>query len=170
MLDATFFQYMFEGKTRGACWKKLMGHTDGGTHYYDSDVPVYRYADVLLMLAECENGLGAPDKCAAYINEVRKRAYGDKFEQHKYIAGDYADNEWAILQERDKEFVGEGSRWFDLLRLRDSNGKPFVFSVKAHYGSSLPILTEDKAYMMLWPVNVEVLNGDPEIKQTPGYE
>ena len=30
---------------------------------------------------------------------------------------------------------------------------------------SLPILTEDKAYMMLWPVNVEVLNGDPEIKQ-----
>ena len=61
-----------------------------------------------------------------------------------------ADNEWAILQERDKEFVGEGSRWFDLLRLRDSNGKPFVFSVKAHYGSSLPILTEDKAYMMLW--------------------
>ncbi len=169
-LDATFFQYMFEGKTRGACWKKLMGHTDGGTHYYDSDVPVYRYADVLLMLAECENGLGAPDKCAAYINEVRKRAYGDKFEQHKYIAGDYADNEWAILQERDKEFVGEGSRWFDLLRLRDSNGKPFVFSVKAHYGSSLPILTEDKAYMMLWPVNVEVLNGDPEIKQTPGYE
>ncbi len=169
-LDATFFQYMFEGKTRGACWKKLMGHTDGGTHYYDSDVPVYRYADVLLMLVECENGLGAPDKCAAYINEVRKRAYGDKFEQHKYIAGDYADNEWAILQERDKEFVGEGSRWFDLLRLRDSNGKPFVFSVKAHYGSSLPILTEDKAYMMLWPVNVEVLNGDPEIKQTPGYE
>ena len=140
-LDATFFQYMFEGKTRGACWKKLMGHTDGGTHYYDSDVPVYRYADVLLMLAECENGLGAPDKCAAYINEVRKRAYGDKFEQHKYIAGDYADN-----------------------------GKPFVFSVKAHYVSSLPILTEDKAYMMLWPVNVEVLNGDPEIKQTPGYE
>lgn len=33
-----------------------MGHTDGGTHYYDSDVPVYRYADVLLMLAECETG------------------------------------------------------------------------------------------------------------------
>jgi hypothetical protein len=57
---------------------------------------ILRYADVLLMLAECENGLGAPDKCAAYINEVRKRAYGDKFEQHKYIAGDYADNEWAI--------------------------------------------------------------------------
>ena len=41
---------------------------------------IWRSYLVLLMLAECENGLGAPDKCAAYINEVRKRAYGDKFE------------------------------------------------------------------------------------------
>lgn len=168
-LDATFFQYMFEGKTHGACWKKLIGHTDGGTHYYDSDVPVYRYSDVLLMLAECENGLGNAVQCANYINKVRQRAYGDKFDEHKYEAGSYADNEWAILQERDKELVGEGSRWFDLLRLQDGGGKPFVFSVKAHYGSTSPILTEDKAYMMLWPVNVEVLNGDPEIEQTPGY-
>lgn len=168
-LDATFFQYLFEGKTHGACWKKLIGHTDGGSHYYDSDVPVYRYSDVLLMMAECENGLGNATQCANYINEVRARAYGDKFNEHKYEAGSYADNEWAILQERDKELVGEGSRWFDLLRLQDGSGKPLVFSAKAHYGSNSPILTEDKAYMMLWPVNVEVMNGDPEIDQTPGY-
>lgn len=168
-LDATFFQYLFEGKTHGACWKKLIGHTDGGSHYYDSDVPVYRYSDVLLMMAECENGLGNAAQCANYINEVRARAYGDKFNEHKYEAGSYADNEWAILQERDKELVGEGSRWFDLLRLQDGSGKPLVFSTKAHYGSNSPILTEDKAYMMLWPVNVEVMNGDPEIDQTPGY-
>lgn len=168
-LDATFFQYLFEGKQHGSCWKKLIGHTDGGTHYYDSDLPVYRYSDVLLMLAECENGLGNGAQCAKYINDVRRRAYGDSFTGHTYAGGDYAANEWALLQERDKEFVGEGSRWFDLLRLKDANGKALVFSAKAHYGSTTPILTEDKAYMMLWPVNVEVLNGDPEIKQTPGY-
>lgn len=168
-LDATFFQYLFEGTKRGACWKKLAGHTDGGSHYYDSDVPVYRYSDVLLMLAECENGLGNAGLCAGYINDVRQRAYGDKFDAHTYTAGSYADNEWAILQERDKEFVGEGSRWFDLLRLQDGAGKPLVFSARAHYGSTTPILTDDKAYMMLWPVNVEVLNGDPEIEQTYGY-
>lgn len=169
-LDATFFQYLFGGKTHGSCWKKLIGHTEGGTHYYDSDVPIYRYSDVLLMLAECENGLGDFNKCADYINDVRERAYGDTFAAHKFIAGDYAENEWAILQERDKEFVGEGSRWFDLLRLRDDNGKALVFSTKAHYGSNTPILAIGQEYMTLWPVNVEVLNGDPEIKQTPGYE
>lgn len=169
-LDATFFQYLFEGRTRGACWKKLMGQNASGSHYYDSDVPLYRYADVLLMLAECENGLNNPQGCADYLNEVRQRAYGDAFAAHKYTAGDFAENEWAILQERDKELVGEGSRWFDLLRLRDANGKPFVFSAKAHYGSDAPILNEKQTYMMLWPVNVEVLNGDPKLKQTPGYD
>lgn len=168
-LDATFFQYLFEGKTRGACWKKLMGQSVSGSRFYDSDIPIFRYADVLLMLAECENGLNNPIDCAKYLNEVRQRAYGDKYEDYKYEAGDFAANEWAILQERDKELVGEGSRWFDLLRLRDANGKPFVFSPKAHYGSESPILTEAQAYMMLWPVDVQVLNGDPKLTQTPGY-
>lgn len=46
---------------------------------YISDIPVYRYADALLMMAEIENGLNNP--CASYINEVRKRAYGDTFEE-----------------------------------------------------------------------------------------
>ncbi len=169
-LDATFFQYLFGGQTRGACWKKLIGHTDGGSHYYDSDVPIFRYSDVLLMLAECENGLGNFNDCANYINAVRQRAYGETYEEHKYQAGSFAENEWAILQERDKEFVGEGSRWFDLLRLKGEDGKSLVFSAKAHYGSDSPILTEEQTYMMLWPVDVDVLNGDPELKQTPGYD
>lgn len=55
-------------------------------------------------------------------------------------------------------------------KLRDANGKPFVFSAKAHYGSDAPILNEKQTYMMLWPVNVEVLNGDSKLKQTPGYD
>lgn len=71
---------MFEGKICGVCWKKLMGYMDGGIYYYDLDVLVYRYVDVLLMLVECENGLGVLDKCVVYINEVCKCVYGDKFE------------------------------------------------------------------------------------------
>ncbi len=59
-LDATFFQYMFEGKTRGACWKK----TDGTYGWRELIIMIqmclyiYRYADVLLMLAECEKKTG----------------------------------------------------------------------------------------------------------------
>lgn len=166
-LDATFFQFKMGDGSRGACWKKLLGHTEGD-HYFDSDVVIYRYADVLLMLAECENGLNNPSGCEGYINQVRERAYGNT--SHNYTAGSFADNEWAILQERDKELVGEGSRWFDLLRLKGDDGQPLVFSTKAHYGSTEPILTSDKAYMMLFPVDINTLNGDPKLKQTPGYE
>ena len=34
---------------------------------------VIRYADVLLMLAECEAEVGTPAQAATYINEVRAR-------------------------------------------------------------------------------------------------
>ena len=88
---------------------------------YDTDFIVYRYADALLMMAEVENGLGNP--CAGYINEVRKRAYGSDYEANKYTEGNYAENELAILHERDKEFVWEGKRWFDVVRMHDANGK-----------------------------------------------
>ena len=102
---------------------------------YISDIPVYRYADALLMMAEIENGLNNP--CASYINEVRKRAYGDTFEENKYTEGSYAENELAILQERDKEFVSEGKRWFDVLRMHDASGRSLVFSANANYPAQI---------------------------------
>ena len=50
--------------------------------------------------------------------EAQGFAYGDTFEENKYTEGSYAENELAILQERDKEFVSEGKRWFDVLRMQ----------------------------------------------------
>ena len=122
-----------------------------------------KYDDLLNMLMVC----GSPSKNPGAKIGIALAAVQEKISGAHHVSRFL---ELLSLGSYSGKFVGEGSRWFDLLRLRDSNGKPFVFSVKAHYGSSLPILTEDKAYMMLWPVNVEVLNGDPEIKQTPGYE
>ena len=62
----------------GCVMKKRIGTINSNDNrIYISDIPVYRYADALLMMAEIENGLNNP--CASYINEVRKRAYGDTF-------------------------------------------------------------------------------------------
>jgi hypothetical protein len=172
-LNSTFFQFYLVddngNKTQGSCLTKIMGHTEGGIHYFDSDIIIYRYADVILMLAECENALNNFDGCASYINDIRNRAYG-LGHSHTYTKGDFYENEWAILQERDKEFTGEGHRWFDLLRLRDTGDKPFVFSAKANYGKTTPILNTEDAYKQLWPINIEVMNSDPLIEQTPGYD
>ena len=124
-------------------------------------IPVYRYADALLMMAEIENGLNNP--CASYINEVRKRAYGDTFEENKYTEGSlYAENELAILQERDKEFVSEGKRWFDVLRMHDASGRFFgLFCQCQLSGHKILSLGTEEAYKMLWPVNIGTLNVNP---------
>lgn len=92
----------------GCVMKKRIGTINSNDNrIYISDIPVYRYADALLMMAEIENGLNNP--CASYINEVRKRAYGDTFEENKYTEGSYAENELAILQERDKSLSVKAS-------------------------------------------------------------
>ncbi|MBR4043895.1 MAG: RagB/SusD family nutrient uptake outer membrane protein [Bacteroidaceae bacterium] len=176
---ATFLEYYsspnMEEATFGVSTLKYLGHVDGGTRYYDSDVIMMRYADVLLMMAECENGLG--NSCAPWINQVRERAYGDNYSAEvTYTDGDYAANELAILKERDKEFVAEGKRWFDLIRMHDANKQPLVFSAAAAYSKvygEAPTPVLDKAteeHKLLWPVNVAVLTADPELEQTWGYD
>ena len=153
---------------------KLKGHIESGIRQFDSDIIMYRYADVLLMRAEVENSLTG--KCATYINQIRQRAYGDNYSNEvAYVDGSFAENELAILHERDKEFVSEGCRWFDVVRLQDAAKQPLVFSAEAAYPKvygavAHPVL--DKAteqHKLLWPVNVATLTADPELKQTWGY-
>lgn len=152
----------------GCMMTKMQGAlSTTGTHIYISDIMVYRYSDALLMMAECENGLGNP--CASYINQVRARAYGDNFAGNEYVEGTFAENELAILQERDKEFVGEGKRWFDILRMHDASGKSLVFSGDANYSGETGILPTTEAYKVLWPLDKSAMNVNPLLEQTPGY-
>jgi hypothetical protein len=73
-----------------------------------------RYADVLLMAAEAYNRGGLDDaKARTYLNEVRRRAFGDT--NHDISASGPALTDF-IWSERRFEFVGEGLRFFDLVR------------------------------------------------------
>jgi len=73
-----------------------------------------RYADVLLMAAEALNrGSIADDRAQNYLNQVRQRAFGDM--DHSITVTGSALTE-AIYQERRVELVGEGHRFFDLVR------------------------------------------------------
>lgn len=73
-----------------------------------------RFADVLLMAAEAFNRGSIDDgKAQTYLNRVRRRAFGDML--HDITATGSALTE-AIYQERRLELVGEGHRFFDLVR------------------------------------------------------
>lgn len=172
--DATFLEY-YQSKDNsgtlsgfGCVMLKGIGSINSNNnHIYNSDIIIYRYADALLMMAECENGLGNP--CASYINQIRQRAYGNNYSGHEYTEGTYAENELAILHERDKEFVWEGKRWFDVVRMHDANDKSLALSNSGNYPPTSPLLNKDEAYKLLWPVDASTLNVNPLLKQTPGY-
>lgn len=170
--DVTFFE-SYTNQARGfdnlaAIMCKFLGSINStGNHVWDNDRVIYRYADALLMMAEVENGLGGSP--AKYINEVRRRAYGDKFAGHEFVDGTREANELAILKERDKEFVAEGKRWFDLVRMQAADGESMVFSPDAAYPTGTPVLAKTEKHKLLWPIDRNTLDLNPELKQTPGY-
>jgi tetratricopeptide (TPR) repeat protein len=72
-----------------------------------------RYADVLLMAAEANNQIGNDAKAQDYLNLVRQRAFGDTNHDITLSGAALAD---AIYNERRLELMGEGHRFFDLVR------------------------------------------------------
>ena len=83
--------------------------------------PIIRYADILLSLAEAINEKdGATAEAFELVNQVRRRAFAKPISTPDAtvdLVGLTADQlRDAIREERKKEFVQEGQRWFDLVR------------------------------------------------------
>lgn len=136
---------------------KYLGTWKGGTRIFDSDLPIYRYAEAVLFKAEIEICRHNFTEALTYINQIAKRAYGID----DYYSGTYSQTEieTILLDERLKEFATEGKAWFDLIRFGQ------VFSrVESLHGR------ENEENILLWPVNNESINTNPNIKQTPGYD
>ncbi|WP_183566496.1 RagB/SusD family nutrient uptake outer membrane protein [Mucilaginibacter sp. SP1R1] len=113
-----------------------------------NDFPVYRYADVYLMLAEClnEQGFAGGGDAFKYLNLVRQRAgLANKTAGNPNPALNVSSQEafrTAIAHERQVELAFENHRWFDLLR----TGK--AASVMAAHGAREK--TEKSPY---WTIN-----------------
>lgn len=73
-----------------------------------------RYADVLLMAAEAFNRGGIDEaKARGYLNDVRRRGFDDDLHD---VTASGASLTNAIYLERRLELIGEGHRFFDLVR------------------------------------------------------
>lgn len=126
----------------------------------ESDWPVIRYSDVLLMLSEALNGQGYVPNGEAFelLNRIRERA-GLKGLTSADVA-DQAEFSMALEQERRVEFASEGMRWFDLVR---TNRYVPVMTSKG-------FKVED--YHRLFPIpETEILkvNNESILRQNPGY-
>ena len=134
-----------------------------------NDLPIYRYAEVLLIFAESAvRSVGSiePDAIDA-LNQVKRRAYGYSSQTPSPVDYQFEPNEVdaildAILQERAYEFQFEGKRWLDLKRT--GRAQEMIMKNKgleiaeAHY---------------LWPIPQQETNFngaiDPATDQNPGY-
>jgi hypothetical protein len=142
----------------GAFVKKFQGEQNAGTRQYTNDYPIYRFADLLLLLAEAKILLG--ENPAPEINLVRQRAFGANYNVslHAYPNQPVdANPREAILQERFFEFIFEGKRWYDLRRMGDS----YVFKY-----TTIP---STEAYKLLWPIDRNTLTNNRSLQQNPGY-
>jgi hypothetical protein len=113
-----------------------------------------RYADVLLMAAEALNRGGIDDtKARTYLNEVRRRAFGDTNHDTPLVTGSNLTE--LILAERRVELVGEGHRFFDLVRTGKAAAEIEGFSAGKNEIFPLPI------------EEIQFSNGNWQ--QNPGY-
>ncbi len=96
-----------------------------------------RFADVLLMAAEANNRGNVDDaKALAYLNRVRERAFGDSTHNVTATGGALTT---AIYHERRVELVGEGHRFFDLVRTGEASSSIEGFVTGKHELFPIPI-------------------------------
>ncbi|MDE6048479.1 MAG: RagB/SusD family nutrient uptake outer membrane protein [Paramuribaculum sp.] len=175
----------------------VIGQVSWSSNYvWINDAAIYRLPLAYMYLAEIANYEGDNAGVEKYINLVRERAYGDNWDEdvYGYTAGSFRENENAILREKDKEFLMEGQRWWDIRRLTAVKGGSdtdhFVFQPESCAGFGLdvvnntwivdqsgapvetmtPVLKTSEAHKVLWPVDLTLLGSDPLVKQNPGYE
>lgn len=139
----------------GAIPLKFTGFEGNGPDY-TMDQPVFRYAEVLLSVAEAINEQDGPTaEALGLANQVRNRVgLSDWTGLSKEAFRD------SLLAERGREFYGEGLRRADLIR----HGKYIEYAQNRPYSSTA------QPYHVLFPIPDDVIiEGEGVIEQNSGY-
>jgi hypothetical protein len=113
---------------------------------YNNNLRIYRFSETLLNAAELIVRGGGSGDAKEYLNRVHKRA-GLTIEVAATI-----DN---IIEERHLEFVGEGKRYWDLIR----TGKAASVLVPDSYGYRTNAWTENKKYLPIPQSEIDAAQG-----------
>lgn len=152
--------------TNGYAFMKFKNINSDGTQgqasgFVDTDWPVYRYADVLLMLAECAyRGASniTADQGRAYLNEVRARAGLSALSSSEFTA----DN---ILDERACELYQECFRRQDLIRFNKFTTSDYLWQWKGGVKNGTSVSSKYE----LFPIPNSELMSNSKLSQNSGY-
>lgn len=138
------------------------------------DIPLLRYADMVLLYAEVLHKLGENDKALTELNKVRARAFQST--NYNYSLADVPTDEAfmdKLLLERRLELAVENNRWFDLVRT--GRFVDVLQVVEGEYnpstGQAVRVVREAKPYMKYFPIPWEQIQlaGPGVMQQNEGY-
>ena len=174
------------------------GGTTPEASYYDkytenqngSNWIIYRLTDIMLLKAEAltqmiregedaattDYNKSLMDRAFTLVNAVNKRSICQSLLTDTLVRANYGnkgDMENLVLQERQRELMFEGKRWFDLVRLSQRNGNTSALKTaalqKATTGSGLISNHLSKMDAIYWPYNLEELKVNKNLVQNPAF-
>ncbi len=121
-------------------------------YFAEANIPVFRYTDIMLLLAEAYVRNNQPDKAYPIVNDIRRRAGLADYEGGTDAIMD------EIMQQRIAELFGEGCLYYDMVRNNyfpnDHLMQPAKYKQEGYY----------------WPVSSSVMKMNPLIEQTPYWD
>ncbi len=163
------------GNHEAYLWRKFVpeGNMNGAiNNRADTPInfPIVRYADVLLMQAECLNELGNQAGAIALVNEVRNRSNMPGINSGpSYLSANGKDEVFQrIRHERAVELCCEGHSYSDMKRwglLETLNGRKenYVTGAKTLYTRAV----SERDYH--WPIPSSEIDKNPDLVQNPGW-
>lgn len=163
-------------------------YTDG---YNTSNWVIYRLTDIMLMKAEAlvqklrsgndqaDVAYNTPiiDQAFSIINAVNKRSVCESVLTDTLVRADYGTKNQMqdlVYQERQRELMFEGKRWYDLVRIARREGSTNTLASaalrKVTTNSSLIANKLTKMDAIYWPYNYEELKVNLLLEQNPAFD
>lgn len=162
--------------------------------YSDKDVGsnwvIYRLTDIMLLKAEAltqqlqegstqeviDYNTPILDQAFWLVNAVNKRSVCETTLVDTLVRTDYGTKsqmETLVYQERQRELMFEGKRWFDLVRISQREGNTQTLTaaalLKASMGGSVIANKLTKMDAIYWPYNYDELKVNLKLKQNPAF-
>ncbi|MGV0936791.1 RagB/SusD family nutrient uptake outer membrane protein [Empedobacter falsenii] len=137
---------------KGVWLKKVPQSTSEGAN--TANVKVFRMTELLFIKMEALAKLGRKSEALTLLNEFALTRKSSVYKGDDIITD--------ILTEKQKEFIGEGLRFYDLKR----NNLPIVKTSNCN-GNICEVSANDKLFV--FPIPIGELDRAPEMKQYPGW-
>lgn len=126
--------------------------------YSDTDIPLFRLAEIYMTRAEANYRLGHADLALPDLMVLRNRANASAITVDD-ITDDWFIDEWC------REFYMEGRRRSDLVRFDRFTGSTYLWPFKGGTATGAGV----QSYFDIYPVPDNDLAGNPNLTQNPGY-